>query len=191
MFRSQSLAQLRSHHDFTFSFCWFSGSACSIYESDKVYLGVRVRMPVKDMLKNIRLSQGQDLTDFQVSSLMFVRQDFGYAVSEYIWNYQKIIHTISWILLHKMLWFFVFTLLQIDFESLCLKNLIEINSNWSIFFFFYPFYSRKAQKQVQQVSKTFSIAVNLCYFTWTHKTDDSYLKSDAEMYLLLFCLVHI
>ncbi|XP_013875902.1 NF-kappa-B inhibitor zeta isoform X2 [Austrofundulus limnaeus] len=38
------------------------GSTCSLYEGDKVYLGVRVRMPVKDMLKNIRLSQGHDST---------------------------------------------------------------------------------------------------------------------------------
>ncbi|XP_056906048.1 uncharacterized protein zgc:113279 isoform X2 [Takifugu flavidus] len=31
---------------------------CSIYDSNKVYLGVRVKMPVRDLLKNIRLSQG-------------------------------------------------------------------------------------------------------------------------------------
>lgn len=46
---------------------WLSGSGCSIYGGEKVYLGVRVRMPVKDLLKNIRLSQGQDTADFQVS----------------------------------------------------------------------------------------------------------------------------
>ncbi|CAG6007541.1 unnamed protein product [Menidia menidia] len=39
------------------------GSECSIYGSDKVYLGVRVRMPVRDLLRNIRLSKGQDPED--------------------------------------------------------------------------------------------------------------------------------
>ncbi|XP_030600667.1 NF-kappa-B inhibitor zeta [Archocentrus centrarchus] len=40
------------------------GGRCSIYGNKKVYLGVRVRMPVKDLLRNFRLSQGwgpQDL----------------------------------------------------------------------------------------------------------------------------------
>ncbi|XP_028275550.1 uncharacterized protein LOC114444872 isoform X2 [Parambassis ranga] len=31
---------------------------CSMYENKKVYLGVRVKMPVKDLLKNIRVTQG-------------------------------------------------------------------------------------------------------------------------------------
>uniref|UniRef100_A0AAX7TU12 OCA domain-containing protein n=1 Tax=Astatotilapia calliptera TaxID=8154 RepID=A0AAX7TU12_ASTCA len=41
------------------------GAKRSIYGNDKVYLGVRVRMPVKDLLRNIRLTQGcgQDLKD--------------------------------------------------------------------------------------------------------------------------------
>ncbi|XP_031587735.2 NF-kappa-B inhibitor zeta [Oreochromis aureus] len=41
------------------------GAKRSIYGNDKVYLGVRVRMPVKDLLRNIRLAQGsgQDLKE--------------------------------------------------------------------------------------------------------------------------------
>ncbi|XP_047451198.1 NF-kappa-B inhibitor zeta [Mugil cephalus] len=34
------------------------GVKCSIYGGEKVYLGVRVKMPVKDLLKNVRLAQG-------------------------------------------------------------------------------------------------------------------------------------
>ncbi|XP_039987179.1 uncharacterized protein zgc:113279 [Xiphias gladius] len=34
------------------------GSRCSIYGCEKVYLGVRVKMPVRDLLRNIRLAQG-------------------------------------------------------------------------------------------------------------------------------------
>ncbi|KAM3615396.1 uncharacterized protein V6R79_001597 [Siganus canaliculatus] len=34
------------------------GARCSIYSCDKVYMGVRVKMPVRDILKNIRLAQG-------------------------------------------------------------------------------------------------------------------------------------
>ncbi|XP_017289297.1 uncharacterized protein zgc:113279 [Kryptolebias marmoratus] len=45
--------------------CRNKGSTCSIYGGEKVYLGVRVRMPVKDLLKNIRVSRGQDTADFQ------------------------------------------------------------------------------------------------------------------------------
>lgn len=43
--------------------CFPAGARRSIYANDKVYLGVRVRMPVKDLLRNIRLTQGcgQDL----------------------------------------------------------------------------------------------------------------------------------
>uniref|UniRef100_A0A669E1K8 Zgc:113279 n=1 Tax=Oreochromis niloticus TaxID=8128 RepID=A0A669E1K8_ORENI len=43
--------------------CFPPGAKRSIYGNDKVYLGVRVRMPVKDLLRNIRLAQGsgQDL----------------------------------------------------------------------------------------------------------------------------------
>ncbi|KAL3992470.1 cilia- and flagella-associated protein [Sarotherodon galilaeus] len=45
------------------------GAKRSIYGNDKVYLGVRVRMPVKDLLRNIRLAQGcgQDLKTQQPS----------------------------------------------------------------------------------------------------------------------------
>uniref|UniRef100_UPI0037E7A3EA uncharacterized protein n=1 Tax=Semicossyphus pulcher TaxID=241346 RepID=UPI0037E7A3EA len=38
---------------------------CSMYDSEKVYLGVRVKMPVRDLLRNIRLAQGRDPQDFQ------------------------------------------------------------------------------------------------------------------------------
>ncbi|KAM7399813.1 hypothetical protein PAMP_019057 [Pampus punctatissimus] len=41
------------------------GSKCSSYGSDKVYLGVRVKMPVKDLLRNIRVAQGWDPQDIQ------------------------------------------------------------------------------------------------------------------------------
>ncbi|KAM6987389.1 uncharacterized protein LKV04_010214 [Tautogolabrus adspersus] len=41
------------------------GSRCSIYDGEKVYLGVRVKMPVRDLLRNIRLAQGVDPKDFQ------------------------------------------------------------------------------------------------------------------------------
>nr|XP_020476379.1 uncharacterized protein LOC109972086 [Monopterus albus] len=36
------------------------GARCSIYGGEKVYLGVRVKMPVRDLLRNIRLAQGWD-----------------------------------------------------------------------------------------------------------------------------------
>ncbi|XP_041851615.1 uncharacterized protein zgc:113279 isoform X2 [Melanotaenia boesemani] len=39
------------------------GTRCSIYGGEKVYLGVRVRMPVRDLLRNSRLSQGQGPPD--------------------------------------------------------------------------------------------------------------------------------
>ncbi|KAM7373508.1 hypothetical protein PAMP_008353 [Pampus punctatissimus] len=44
------------------------GSKCSSYGSDKVYLGVRVNMPVKDLLRNIRVAQGWDPQEFQETS---------------------------------------------------------------------------------------------------------------------------
>lgn len=44
------------------------GSKCSSYGGDKVYLGVRVKMPVKDLLRNIRVAQGWDPQNFQVIS---------------------------------------------------------------------------------------------------------------------------
>lgn len=34
------------------------GAKCSVYNADKVYLGVRVKMPVRDLLKNIRKARG-------------------------------------------------------------------------------------------------------------------------------------
>ncbi|XP_015807584.3 NF-kappa-B inhibitor zeta isoform X1 [Nothobranchius furzeri] len=40
-------------------------SRCSVYGGEKVYVGVRVRKPVKDLLKTIRLSQGQDKPDLK------------------------------------------------------------------------------------------------------------------------------
>uniref|UniRef100_A0A8C4H8L8 Zgc:113279 n=1 Tax=Dicentrarchus labrax TaxID=13489 RepID=A0A8C4H8L8_DICLA len=39
---------------------------CSIYDGEKVYLGVRVKMPVRDLLKNIRLAQGMAPKDLKV-----------------------------------------------------------------------------------------------------------------------------
>ncbi|TKS81474.1 NF-kappa-B inhibitor zeta I-kappa-B-zeta [Collichthys lucidus] len=41
------------------------GARCPIYNSEKVYLGVRVKMPVRDLLKNIRLAQGLEPGEFQ------------------------------------------------------------------------------------------------------------------------------
>ncbi|XP_074496229.1 uncharacterized protein LOC141770522 isoform X2 [Sebastes fasciatus] len=41
------------------------GARCSIYGGDKVYLGVRVKMPVKDLLRKIRIAQGCKPQDFK------------------------------------------------------------------------------------------------------------------------------
>ncbi|KAE8295662.1 NF-kappa-B inhibitor zeta I-kappa-B-zeta [Larimichthys crocea] len=41
------------------------GARCPIYNSEKVYLGVRVKMPVRDLLKNIRIAQGLEPGEFQ------------------------------------------------------------------------------------------------------------------------------
>ncbi|XP_074535845.1 NF-kappa-B inhibitor zeta [Halichoeres trimaculatus] len=41
------------------------GARCSLYDNEKVYLGVRVKMPVRDLLRNIRLAQGRDPQDLQ------------------------------------------------------------------------------------------------------------------------------
>lgn len=45
------------------------GARCSMYDGDKVYLGVRVKMPVRDLLRNIRLAKGCEPQDFQVMGL--------------------------------------------------------------------------------------------------------------------------
>ncbi|XP_051255184.1 uncharacterized protein zgc:113279 [Dicentrarchus labrax] len=42
-----------------------AGARCSIYDGEKVYLGVRVKMPVRDLLKNIRLAQGMAPKDLK------------------------------------------------------------------------------------------------------------------------------
>ncbi|KAK2847486.1 hypothetical protein Q5P01_010485 [Channa striata] len=44
------------------------GMRCSLYGGDKVYLGVRVKMPVRDLLKNIRLAKGCEPHNFQTCS---------------------------------------------------------------------------------------------------------------------------
>ncbi|XP_034024088.1 NF-kappa-B inhibitor zeta [Thalassophryne amazonica] len=41
------------------------GTRCSSFSGEKVYLGVRVKMPVKDLLRNVRLAQGWNPHDFQ------------------------------------------------------------------------------------------------------------------------------
>ncbi|XP_071328009.1 NF-kappa-B inhibitor zeta [Trachinotus anak] len=41
------------------------GARCALYGDDKVYLGVRVKMPVRDLLRNIRLAQGWEPQDLQ------------------------------------------------------------------------------------------------------------------------------
>ncbi|KAK5869026.1 hypothetical protein PBY51_009990 [Eleginops maclovinus] len=41
------------------------GAKCSHYGADKVYLGVRVKMPVRDLLKKIRIDQGWEDKDLQ------------------------------------------------------------------------------------------------------------------------------
>ncbi|KAF7219316.1 transcript variant X2 [Nothobranchius furzeri] len=46
-------------------------SRCSVYGGEKVYVGVRVRKPVKDLLKTIRLSQGQDKPDLKAEWIFF------------------------------------------------------------------------------------------------------------------------
>ncbi|KAM4589339.1 NF-kappa-B inhibitor zeta [Fundulus diaphanus] len=40
------------------------GTRCSMYGGEKVYVGVRVRMPVRDLLKNIRVPKGVEPDDF-------------------------------------------------------------------------------------------------------------------------------
>ncbi|KAL0973065.1 hypothetical protein UPYG_G00198440 [Umbra pygmaea] len=44
-----------------------TGSKCSSYDSEKQYLGVRVKMPVRDILRNIRIAKGMDPKDAQDS----------------------------------------------------------------------------------------------------------------------------
>uniref|UniRef100_A0A3Q0RFH2 Zgc:113279 n=1 Tax=Amphilophus citrinellus TaxID=61819 RepID=A0A3Q0RFH2_AMPCI len=51
---------------------------CSIYGNKKVYLGVRVRMPVKDLLRNLRLSQGWGPQDLKSSTPIL----FGFQVQQ-------------------------------------------------------------------------------------------------------------
>ncbi|CAN9510978.1 unnamed protein product [Ophioblennius macclurei] len=41
------------------------GTRCSIYGGKKVYLGVRVKMPVKELLKNIRVAKGLEGEDLK------------------------------------------------------------------------------------------------------------------------------
>ncbi|KAK2912294.1 uncharacterized protein zgc:113279 isoform X1 [Channa argus] len=41
------------------------GMRCSLYGGEKVYLGVRVKMPVRDLLKNIRQAKGCEPHSFQ------------------------------------------------------------------------------------------------------------------------------
>ncbi|XP_031697571.1 uncharacterized protein LOC116379742, partial [Anarrhichthys ocellatus] len=41
------------------------GSRCSLYGDEKVYPGVRVKMPVRDLLKKIRVDKGYEVHDFQ------------------------------------------------------------------------------------------------------------------------------
>ncbi|XP_036005982.1 NF-kappa-B inhibitor zeta [Fundulus heteroclitus] len=43
---------------------WNKGNRCSMYGGEKVYVGVRVRMPVRDLLKNIRVPKGVEPDDF-------------------------------------------------------------------------------------------------------------------------------
>jgi len=48
-----------------------SESGGSVYGvGEKVYLGVRVKMPVRDLLKKIRTDQGLEPHDFQVNGLV-------------------------------------------------------------------------------------------------------------------------
>ncbi|MEQ2200808.1 hypothetical protein XENOCAPTIV_003421, partial [Xenoophorus captivus] len=44
-----------------------NGATSSIYGVEKVYLGVRVRMPVRDLLKKIRVPQDMEPDDFNVN----------------------------------------------------------------------------------------------------------------------------
>lgn len=47
---------------------WFysSGPKRSNYDGEKRYLGVRVKMPVRDMLNKIRIAKGMDPQNIQV-----------------------------------------------------------------------------------------------------------------------------
>ncbi|XP_044058817.1 NF-kappa-B inhibitor zeta isoform X2 [Siniperca chuatsi] len=54
-----------SRHKGSSSIVSSPGARCPIYDGDKVYLGVRVKMPVRDLLRNIRLAQGWEPQDFQ------------------------------------------------------------------------------------------------------------------------------
>ncbi|XP_029373420.1 NF-kappa-B inhibitor zeta [Echeneis naucrates] len=51
------------------------GSGCGLYNGDKVYLGVRVKKPVRDLLRNIRLAQGWEPQDFQETCRKRVKGD--------------------------------------------------------------------------------------------------------------------
>ncbi|XP_023130431.1 uncharacterized protein zgc:113279 [Amphiprion ocellaris] len=51
------------------------GARCSMYGDDKVYLGVRVKMPVKDLLKNIRIAQGWEPQDLKERCSKTVKGD--------------------------------------------------------------------------------------------------------------------
>lgn len=58
------------------------GATCSIYDGNKVYLGVRVKMPVRDLLKNIRLSQGGRHLEDQVGFFFY---DFMTGQQLFLW----------------------------------------------------------------------------------------------------------
>ncbi|XP_023284253.1 NF-kappa-B inhibitor zeta-like [Seriola lalandi dorsalis] len=51
------------------------GAHCSLYGGDKVYLGVRVKMPVRDLLRNVRLARGWEPQDSQETCSKRVKGD--------------------------------------------------------------------------------------------------------------------
>lgn len=56
----------------TFFPFFYSGAKRSRCKTEKRYLGVRVRMPVRDLLRNIRIAKGMDPKDIQVGCVVNV-----------------------------------------------------------------------------------------------------------------------
>ncbi|XP_068590225.1 NF-kappa-B inhibitor zeta [Cebidichthys violaceus] len=59
------LSPLPETHSPVPGFTGTKGSRCSLYGDEKVYLGVRVKMPVRDLLKKIRIDKGWEPHDLQ------------------------------------------------------------------------------------------------------------------------------
>lgn len=61
-----------------FTWAFSPGGKYLTYGGEKIYLGVRVKMPVKDLLRNIRLARGWNPEDFQVVGPIFFPSSVSY-----------------------------------------------------------------------------------------------------------------